>query len=138
MKRMKVVLNFSEDIVEDPITYHLISDYGIQVNILRASIDPGKQGMMVVELGGEENQISQGLDYLERVGVQVEPLAQEIRHLEDRCTSCTSCVPHCPTQALEVDRQSWYVSFEPEKCIICLSCIEACIYRAMSVTERLA
>ena len=138
MKRMKVVLHFPEDIVEDPITYNLISDYGVKVNILRASIDPGKQGMMVVELSGEENRISQGLDYLERVGVQVEPLAQEIRHLEDRCTNCTSCVPHCPTQALDVDRQSWQVSFEPEECILCLSCIEACIYRAMSVAERLA
>jgi ferredoxin len=138
MKRMKVVLNFPEDIVEDPITYNLISDYGVQVNILRASISPGKQGMMVVELGGEENRISQGIDYLERVGVQVEPLAQEIRHLEDRCTSCTSCVPHCPTQALDVDRQSWHVTFEPEKCIICLSCLETCIYGAMSVKERLA
>ena len=138
MKRMKVVLNFSEDIVEDPITYHLIADYGIQVNILRASIDPGKQGMMVVELSGEKNRLSRGLNYLERVGVQVESLAQKIRHLEDRCTSCSSCVPHCPTRALEVDRQSWNVSFEPEKCIICLSCLEACIYKAISVEEQLA
>ena len=136
MKQMKVVLNFPENIVEDPITYHLITDYGIHVNILRASIDPGKQGRMVVELGGEENQVSRGLNYLERVGVQVESLAQEIRHLEDRCTACTACVPHCPTQALEVDRQSWYVSFNPEKCILCLSCLEVCIYGAMSVKER--
>lgn len=138
MKRMKVVLNFPENIVEDPITYNLIVDYGIQVNILRASIDPKKQGWMIVELSGEENQVSRGLNYLERVGVQVEPLAQEIRHLEDRCTSCTACIPHCPTQALKVDRESWHVSFEPEKCIICLSCVEVCIYGVMSVKERLA
>lgn len=138
MKRMKVVLNFSENIVEDPITYNLIVDYGIQVNILRASIDSEKQGWMIVELSGEENQVSRGLNYLERVGVQVEPLAQEIRHLEDRCTSCTACIPHCPTQALKVDRQSWHVSFEPEKCIICLSCVEVCIYGVTSVKERLA
>ncbi len=137
MKQMKVVLNFPENVVEDPVTYHLIVDYGVQVNILRASIDPGKQGMMVVELRGDENQISQGLNYLERVGVQVEPLAEEIRHLEDRCASCTACLPHCPTQALEVDRESWYVSFEPEKCILCLSCLEVCIYSAISVKERL-
>ncbi len=137
MKRMKVVLNFPEDIVEDPITYHLIVDFGVQVNILRASIDPGKQGVMVVELSGEENHISHGLNYLEQVGVQVESLAQEIRHLEDQCASCTACLPHCPTQALEVDRQSWHVLFEPEKCILCLSCVEACIYGAISVKERL-
>ncbi len=135
MKPMRVVLNFPEDIVEEPITYHLIVDYGVQVNILRASIDPGKQGMMVVEISGKENQISQGLNYLERVGVQVESLAQEIRHLEDRCASCTACLPHCPTQALDVDRKSWQVSFEPKKCILCLSCMEVCIYRAISVKE---
>jgi ferredoxin len=136
MKQMKLVLIFPETIVEEPITYHLISDYGIRVNILRASIDPGKQGRMVVELSGEEIPLSQGLNYLERVGVQVTPLAQEIRHLEDRCASCTSCVPHCPTQALDVDRKSWKVSFDPEKCIVCLSCLETCIYQAMSVEER--
>ncbi|MBW1609381.1 MAG: 4Fe-4S dicluster domain-containing protein [Deltaproteobacteria bacterium] len=136
MKQMKLVLIFPETIVEEPITYHLISDYGIRVNILRASIDPGKQGRMVVELSGEEIPLSQGLNYLERVGVQVTPLAQEIRHLEDRCASCTSCVPHCPTQALDVDRESWKVSFDPEKCIVCLSCLETCIYQAMSVEER--
>jgi L-aspartate semialdehyde sulfurtransferase ferredoxin len=138
MKRMKVVLNFPETIVEEPITYHLIADYGVQVNILRASIDTGKQGMMVVELGGSENQISSGLEYLKSVDVQVDPLADEIRRLEDRCTSCTACLPHCPTQALDVDRESWQVSFEPEKCIVCLSCVDVCIYRAMSAKERLA
>ena len=135
MKQMKVVLNFPEHIVEEPITYHLITDYGVHVNILRASIDPGKQGKMVVELGGEDSQVSRGLNYLERVGVKVESLAQEIRHMEDNCTGCTACVPHCPTQALEVDRQSWRVSFNPEKCILCLSCVEVCIYRAMAVKE---
>ena len=137
MKQMKVVLNFPEHIVEEPITYHLIVDYGVQVNILRASIDPGKQGMMVVEITGEENQVSLGLNYLEEVGVQVDSLAEEIQHIEDRCVSCTSCVPHCPTQALAVDRQSWYVSFDSQKCILCLSCLETCIYSAISVKERI-
>jgi ferredoxin len=136
MKQTKLVLIFPETIVEEPITYHLISDYGIRVNILRASIDPGKQGRMVVELSGEENQISQGLNYLENVGVQVSLLAQKIQHLEDRCTGCTACVPHCPTRALDVDRESWKVSFNPEKCIVCLSCLETCIYQAMSMEEQ--
>ena len=136
MKQMKVVLNFPEHIVEEPITYHLIVDHGVQVNILRASIDPGKQGMMVVELSGEEARVSHGLNYLEEVGVQVESLAQEIRHLEDRCVNCTACVPLCPTQALDVDRYSWSVFFKPEKCVLCLSCLETCIYKAISIKER--
>lgn len=138
MKRMKIVLVFSEDIVEDPITYRLIADYGIRVNILRASIDPGKQGRMVLELSGDEVQISQGLNYLESVGVSISPLAQKIQQIEDRCASCTACIPHCPTRALDVDRESWKVSFDPEKCIVCLSCLETCIYHAMSVEEHFA
>ena len=69
MKSLKLVLNFSEDIVEEPITYQLIINYGIKVNILRASIDPGKQGKMCIEVSGEKQQIEQGIDYLRQVGV---------------------------------------------------------------------
>jgi len=138
MKQMKLVFIFPENIVEEPVTYNLISEYGVRVNILRASIDPGKQGQMVVELSGEEIQISQGLNYLENVGVRVTPLGQNIQRLEDRCTSCTSCIPHCPTQALDVDRESWNVTFDPEKCIVCFSCLETCIYNAMSMEEQFA
>lgn len=138
MKKIKIVLGFSEAMVEEPVTYHLIADYGILVNILRASIDPGKQGRMVVELSGDDAAVSRGLNYLEGLGVQVESLSEEIRRLEDRCTSCTACIPHCPTQALEVDRRSWEVSFDAEKCVVCLSCLDVCIYKAMSVADRLA
>lgn len=138
MKQMKLVFIFPENIVEEPVTYNLISNYGVRVNILRASIDPGKQGQMVVELSGEEIQISQGLNYLENIGVIVTPLGRKIQHLKDQCTGCTACVPHCPTQALDVDRESWKVSFDPEKCIVCFSCLETCIYYAMSVEEQLA
>ena len=135
MKSMKLVLDFSEDIVEEPITYQLISDYGVKVNILRASIDPGKRGKMCIEVSGKKRQIEHGIDYLKQVGVEVAPLAEEIQHLTDVCTSCTACIPHCPTNALAVDRQSWQVSFDTEKCILCLSCDEVCIYRAIHVKE---
>ncbi len=133
MKQMRVVLRFPDSIVEEPVTYHLIADCHVRVNILRASIDPGKQGMMVVELSGEKRQLNKGLKYLSDVGVQVDSLAKEIQHLEDHCTSCTACIPHCPTCALDVDRKTWKVSFDPGKCIVCLSCLDVCIYQAMSM-----
>lgn len=133
MKKTRVVLSFPPSNVEEPVTYRLIKDYDLVVNILRASIDPGKQGRMVVELSGEESQLSHAFNYLEKQGVSIEPLSQEIRHIEERCTGCTACVPICPTAALDVDRETWKVSYDPEKCIVCLSCLEACIYRAVEV-----
>jgi ferredoxin len=135
MKKTKVVLSFPPEKVEEPITYHLIKDYGLTVNILRATIDPGKQGRMMVELSGEESQLSLAFNYLETAGVNLEALSEEIQHLEERCTSCTACVPICPTGALNVDRKSWKVSFEAEKCVLCHSCVDVCIYKAVEVAD---
>jgi len=133
MKKTRVVLSFPPSNVEEPITYRLIKDYDLVVNILRASIDPGKQGRMVVELSGEESQLSLAFNYLDKLGVNIEPLSQEIQHLEERCTGCTACVPICPTGALDVNRESWKVSYDPEKCVVCLSCVDVCIYKAVEV-----
>jgi ferredoxin len=136
MKKTRVVLSFPPSRVEDPIIYHLIKDHGLVVNILRATIDPGKQGRMVVDLNGEENEVSVGLNYLESMGVSVEPLGEELKHVEERCTSCTACVPICPTGALDVNRQDWLVHYDSAKCIVCLSCIEVCPYKAMEESLR--
>ena len=95
MKQMKLVFIFPENIVEEPITYNLISEYGIRVNILRASIDPGKQGQMVVELSGEEVQISQGLNYLENAGVLVTPLAQKMSLAGSAATTFSELTIFC-------------------------------------------
>jgi ferredoxin len=133
MKKTRVVLSFPPSNVEEPITYRLIKDYDLVVNILRASIDPGKQGRMVVELSGEESQLSLAFNYLDKLGVNIEPLSQEIQHLEERCTGCTACVPICPTGALDVNRESWKVSYDPEKCVVCFSCVDVCIYKAVEV-----
>jgi ferredoxin len=133
MKRRKVVLSFPPSKAEEPVTYHLIKDHGLKVNILRASIDPKKEGRMVVELSGAESQLSQGFNYLENTGVSVEPLTEEIRHVEERCTSCTACVPACPTGALDVDRETWLVAYDAEKCVVCLSCHDVCPYRAVEI-----
>ncbi len=89
---------------------------------------------MVVEVSGEEKQVDLGFNYLENAGVNVDPLADEVRHLEERCTSCTACTAICPTGALDVDREEWVVSYDAEKCIVCLSCVDACVYRAMEVS----
>ena len=134
MAKKRVVLSFPPSTVEEPITYHLIKDYGLMVNILRATIDPGKQGRMVVELSGTEITLAQGFNYLEQMQVKVEPLTREVKYDDQRCMSCTACVPVCPTGALDVDRDSWQVAYDADQCVVCLSCVAACPYRAVDIS----
>lgn len=131
MNRTKVVLSFPPDKVEEPVTYRLIKDYDLMVNILRATIDPHHQGRMVVELSGNEKQISLAFEYLEKAGVSAEPFTDEIQYIEERCTDCSACIAICPTGALHVNRQTWLVDYDPEKCVVCLSCVDACPYKAI-------
>ena len=51
MPKKKVVLNFPPHLIDQPITYRLIKDYGLVVNILRARITPQEWGSMVWSWG---------------------------------------------------------------------------------------
>ena len=136
MQKMKIVLSFPPSQVENPIIYQLIMEHGLMVNILRASIDPRKQGRMVVELTGDEARLSQGLNHLELSGIGVEPHAGDVHHVTSQCAGCTACVPICPTGAFEIDPESWMVTHDTGKCVACLSCVDACPYRAIEAYAR--
>jgi len=134
MPQKKVVLNFPPHLIDQPLTYRLVRDYGLIVNILRARISPNEWGRMVVALSGQGAQIEAGLNFLTETGVVVEPLAQEVKWLEERCVQCTACISPCPTHALQVDRSNLAVSFDRELCIACGLCLSVCPYRAIEMS----
>ncbi len=103
------------------------------VNILKANINPRKEGRMVVEVCGDQEDYQAGIDFLQSRGVKISPLEQEIVWLEDRCTQCGACVIICPVGALVMERPEMKVKFVGEKCIVCEHCIKACPARAMEV-----
>lgn len=129
----KVILDIPPDLVEQPLTYRLVREHGLVVNILRARISPNEWGRMVVELRGSDEQLQKARRYLKELGVRVESLAGEVRWLEERCTQCTACVGACPTHALEVDRGDMTVSFDQERCIACELCLSVCPYEALEI-----
>lgn len=131
MIRQKVVLRFPADVVEQPFIYTLAKKFNVTANILKANINPRKEGSMVVELSAEDEDYSGAMDYLQSHGVIVLPLAQQIVWLEDRCTQCGACVVICPTNALWVKRPEMTVSFCSEKCVVCERCLKACPARAI-------
>lgn len=129
-----LVLRFSKDIVDKPIISSLVRDYGLTFNILKAQIFPRKEGMLVMELRGARRDFEKGIQYLEKSGVNVEPVAQGIRRDDERCYQCGSCTAVCPTGALHIKRPDMEVLFESERCSACELCVKTCPVRAMIVT----
>jgi len=129
----KVVMHFPKRIVEAPILYRLIKDYDIIFNILKASISPEAEGLMVVEFTGERDAYDQGIKYLMEKGVKIQSLSQDVTRNENRCTSCGACVTVCPAGAFSYEPGTMLVKFDNAKCVACGICIKACPPRAMEL-----
>lgn len=127
----KIVLRFSPKIVEEPIIYSLIKDYGLIPNILKAEINPHSEGYLVVEVKGEDQQYADGIEYLKSVGVEIEALDETVTWIEDRCTQCGLCTGVCPTQAFKMNRPEMNVTFDGGKCIVCEICVKTCPAKAI-------
>ncbi len=129
----RIVLRFPRRLVDRPIVYRLIKDYDLEFNILKASVTPDEEGLLVMELHGERNDYDKGIRYLTEAGVRIQALSQDVTRNEERCTHCGACITICPTGAFELDPVARRVSFRNEKCLACGMCIKACPPRAMEL-----
>ena len=129
----RIVLRFPRRLVERPIIYRLVKDYDLEFNILKASITPEEEGLMVLELKGSRAEYDRGIDFLIKAGVKIQSLSQDVTRNEERCTSCGACITVCPAGAFELDPVTRQVKFNNEKCIACGLCIPACPPHAMEV-----
>lgn len=129
----KVVLHFPQRLVDQPIVYKLVKDFDLQFNILKASVTPQEEGLMVLELIGKKENFDKGIEYLKSIGVKTQPLSRDVVRNEDVCTHCSVCVPVCPVGALTVDVKTRKVHFDNKKCIACELCVKICPPRAMEV-----
>jgi ferredoxin len=129
----KIVLHFSPAIADQPVIYRLVREYDLVVNILKANINPHKEGYLVLELSGDQADYQAGIDFLEASGVKVEPLSQTTVHNEDRCIHCGACTTICPSAALYLERPSMEVRFDDAKCIVCGMCVQSCPAHAVEL-----
>jgi ferredoxin len=129
----RIVLHFPHRLVDQPIVCRLIKDYNLDFNILKASVTPKEEGLVVLELVGKEADIKKGMEYLKKTGVRTQPLSHDITRDDDRCTHCGACITVCPVAAFELDPVTKKVVFRKEKCIACELCIKACPPRAMEI-----
>jgi ferredoxin len=133
MTSKRIVLHFPHRLVDQPIVYKLVKDYDLRFNILKAYVTPKEEGLMVLELSGEDANFQNGMKYLESSGVKIQPLSEDIVRNIAKCTDCGMCVPICPANAFVIDPQTRKVIFLEDKCIACEICIKICPTHAMEV-----
>ena len=118
-----LVLHFSTDIVDQPIIYRLVKDFDLEFNLLKATIYPRKEGVMVLELRGHPKNFKNGVKFLKDAGVKVQRVASEVQRNDERCYQCGTCTAVCPTGALYVKRPEMEVvliriSAAPASCVV--------------------
>lgn len=129
----RVVLRFKSNQVDKPIIYKLVKDYNLITNILKAEINPRKEGYLVMELTGENDDYLAGVEFLISLGISVDGLNQEVKWFEGKCIQCGACTGICPTQSLYIERPSMNVNFDGEKCIVCRMCLKGCPAKAVEL-----
>ena len=127
MAKVRVVLHFSSDKVNSPLAYHLVKDYDLKINILRAKIDPNEEGKLLIEIENHTSErIKAGLDYLRSEGVSVELVDHEISFDCEECISCGACTAVCRSRAVAMDQNSGELIFDRDRCTVCGACVKVC------------
>ena len=75
--RLRVRLTFPAELVQKPLIYHLVKDFDLVTNIRRAEVK-ADHGWCVLELEGPEDRLEQGVAWLERQGVAVDPIERDV------------------------------------------------------------
>jgi Fe-S-cluster-containing hydrogenase component 2 len=125
---VRVMLRFSREIADQPITSQVILEQGTPVNILSAHMNQ-RGGEILAEID---------TDHAERVirafrdrGVVVD-VRRLIEKDDEGCTDCGACVSLCPMDALSFD-DDHSVLLDEERCngVTCGLCVDACPQRAI-------
>ena len=74
VKSEKLRMLYPVEHVSKPLLYHLILDFGLVPNILRARVEHEAGGQIDVELSGNADNIERGKKWLEESGIKTTPI----------------------------------------------------------------
>ena len=134
MARKRLDLTFPPRQSLKPVIYHLVKDYDLVPNILRAQIHPAQEGRMVLEVTGPKEAFQAGVAFLESQGLTVSEAASDIVLDDELCVNCGLCTAVCKPDALTLDPVTQRLVFDKDKCVYCEACVIACPRRAITLT----
>lgn len=136
MIKKRYILNFPPDSGDKPFSYHLVKDYDIRINILKAEVYPGKRGSLLLELQGKKENIQHGVEYLKKQNIICESLDKRIHFQEEKCIDCGNCTAVCFPGALTMNQETWKLEFDKNQCVVCELCIPACPLHLFDIDFR--
>ncbi len=127
----RIHFKFPPKAAEQPVVTRLVRDYDLDVNIFRALVNQKEEGFMMLDLTGDDINISRGLDYLNSLNIEISDTNLGLQWNQEKCTSCGNCLTHCPTDALHIpDRNTMEIEYRASRCVECMNCIENCPFGA--------
>jgi len=133
MARRRLDLTFPPRQATKPIAYHIVKDFDLVPNFLRAQIQPGQEGRMLVEVTGKKENIDAAVAFLAQEGIAVAEAASDIVLDEEQCVSCGLCTAVCRPGALTLGEGDFALVFDKDKCVYCEACVIACPRRAITL-----
>ncbi len=73
LRRVKLV--YPPALIDEPLLYRLIQRFGLLINIRRAHVE-ATEAWLVVDLEGPPDRVEEGLAWIQKQGVLVEPVEQ--------------------------------------------------------------
>jgi ferredoxin len=130
---VRILLRFSEEIVEEPITSQIILELKVPINIIAAHVN-SKGGEVLAEV--PDGALDKVVKAFRKRGATVS-IPKLIEVDSEKCVSCGACVTLCPVEAITIDEDASVV-FDKEKCIgsICSACVDACPARAIKSVKQ--
>lgn len=130
----RYVFTFPPDIVNRPIVSEIAKHFDVMVNILNADVTSGREGKLVVELEGADENVRKSLEYAEACDVICVPILKQLQFDQDACVACGVCTSVCFSGALSMDVETWELIYDPEQCVVCGRCVKACPLRLFTIT----
>ncbi|NQT09441.1 4Fe-4S binding protein [Candidatus Bathyarchaeota archaeon] len=123
-----MMLRFSREIVDMPITSQVILEQGAPVNILSAHMNQ-QGGEILAEIDADH---AEGVIKAFRERGVTGDVRRLIEKDDDKCVDCGACVSICPMDALTFD-DDYSVTLLEDRCngVTCGLCVDACPQRAI-------
>jgi MinD superfamily P-loop ATPase len=129
----RILLRFTEENVEEPITSQVILELGIPMRIVTATIN-SLGGDILVEV--PKVHLKKIVQAFKDKGVIVK-FPKLIAVDYDKCFDCGACYALCPVDAISF-KEDRSVDFDEKTCIgsPCGLCVDACPARAITLVEQ--